>query len=93
MSNHSRQEIQFALRKAIIAELERLDLPQEGAEAGRALHRVARALTYETVALLMSCLPPAVAFSVVIGAAKKAIAKHPTMPNVGILANLPPAKA
>lgn len=92
MSGHpTRPQIQSALRKVILSELERLDLPHGGEDGGRALHRVARALVYINVELLMSSLPATLAFAVVVGAAKKAIARHPTMPTV--FSNVPPAKA
>lgn len=85
----SRRAIQVRLRDAVFKELNQLDLPDDG----RHLARVARALVHLAAQLLMSALPPVLAYHVILRAAAKAIRKNRSMPNIGVVEPLPPARA
>lgn len=85
----SRRAIQVRLRDAVFKELNQLDLPDDG----RHLARVSRALVYLAADLLLSTLPPTIAFNVLLRAALKAVRSNPTTPNIGVVEPLPPARA
>lgn len=85
----SRRAIQVRLRDAVFKELNQLDLPDDG----RHLARVARALVHLAAQLLMSALPPVLAYHVILRTAAKAIRKDCSMPNIGVVEPLPPARA
>lgn len=84
-----RRTIQSRLERAVFAELNQLDLPDDG----RHLARVARALVHIAATLLTSTLPPVLAYHVILRAAVKAIRSHGSTPNIGVVEPLPPAKA
>lgn len=89
MGAMTRAELQVRLRDALLKEVSRLDLPDDG----RHLARVSKSLVHIAATLLMSTLPPVLAYHVVIRAAAKAVRGHRSMPNVGAFGPLPPADA
>jgi hypothetical protein len=89
MGAMTRADLVVHLRDALLREVSRLDLPDDGAH----LSRLARAMVHIAATLLMSRLPSPVAYHVILRAAAKAIRNHDSMPNVGLLGPLPPGSA
>ncbi len=84
-----RRTIQVRLKRAVFSALNEADLPNDG----RHLSRVSRSLVHIAADLLLTTLPPTIAFNLLLRAALKAVRAHPATPNVGVIEALPPAKA
>lgn len=86
----SRRQIQERIRAALIAELDRMDLPSDG----RHLSRVFRALTHAAVEMMQAVgVPDPVTSQLLLRVAKKSLKSAQRREAAGLFGPLPEGKA